>query len=78
MMPETAPLPAPAQRQEMIAIAAYYLAERRGFSPDGAESDWFSAEQMVDALLAEQRFEYLIDQENAPTVIRNALFTIKR
>lgn len=73
MTPETASLPAPEQRQEMIAIAAYYLAERRGFSPGGAESDWLSAERMIDAMLADQSCQRLIEQEGARTVIRNAL-----
>ncbi|TCT21502.1 DUF2934 domain-containing protein [Thiobaca trueperi] len=72
MTPETAP-PAPEHRQEMIAIAAYYLAERRGFSPGGAESDWFSAEQMIDNMLADQSCGRLVEQEGARTVIRNAL-----
>ena len=73
MMPETDNPPNPGQRREMIAIAAYYLAERRGFAPGGAESDWFSAERMIDTLLADQRFERLIGQEGAPAVIRWSL-----
>ncbi|WP_232229475.1 DUF2934 domain-containing protein [Marichromatium purpuratum] len=36
----------------MIAEAAYYLAERRGFAPGGAERDWLAAERMIDALPA--------------------------
>lgn len=72
MTSETAP-PAPEHRQEMIAIAAYYLAERRGFSPGGAESDWFSAERMIDNMLADQSCGRLVGQEGARTVIRNAL-----
>ena len=73
MMPETDNPPNPGQRREMIAIAAYYLAERRGFAPGGAESDWFSAERMIDTLLADQRFSRLAGREDARAVIRNAL-----
>lgn len=36
----------------MIAIAAYYLAERRGFAPGGAEQDWAHAERVIDAMIA--------------------------
>lgn len=40
-----------AERHQMIACAAYYRAERRGFSSEGALSDWLAAENEVDALL---------------------------
>ncbi len=35
-------------RQEMIAIAAYYRAERRGFSGGDAMQDWLEAEAEID------------------------------
>ncbi|MBW8072211.1 MAG: DUF2934 domain-containing protein [Ferrovum sp.] len=35
----------------MIAIAAYYRAERRGFDSGDALTDWLEAEAEVDALL---------------------------
>lgn len=38
-------------RRNMIAEAAYYHAERRGFAPGGEEHDWLKAEAEVDALL---------------------------
>ena len=38
-------------RQAMIAEAAYFHAERRGFAPGGEVQDWLSAEAEVDALL---------------------------
>jgi hypothetical protein len=38
-------------RDEMIAIAAYYRAERRGFDSGDALTDWLEAEAEVDALL---------------------------
>lgn len=39
------------ERHQMIACAAYYRAERRGFSKEGALADWLEAEHEVDALL---------------------------
>lgn len=38
-----------ADRQEMIAIAAYYRAERRGFDGGDAMQDWLEAEAEIDA-----------------------------
>jgi hypothetical protein len=37
----------------MIAEAAYYRAEQRGFEPGSELDDWLAAEIEVDALLAE-------------------------
>lgn len=45
--------PTDEERREMIAIAAYYLAEARGFAPGGADLDWLLAEQAIDAMIAE-------------------------
>jgi hypothetical protein len=38
-------------RHTMIAQAAYYLAERRGFDPGRELEDWLAAEQAIDAEL---------------------------
>lgn len=38
-------------REQMIAEAAYFRAERRGFSPGNEMSDWLEAEADVEALL---------------------------
>jgi len=38
-------------REQMIAEAAYFHAERRGFTPDDALADWFKAEADVKGLL---------------------------
>ncbi|WP_369612927.1 DUF2934 domain-containing protein [Marichromatium sp. PS1] len=46
-----------ARRRRMIAEAAYYLAERRGFAPGGAERDWLAAERTIDALLVGARVD---------------------
>lgn len=41
-----------AHRQVMIAQAAYFRAERRGFQPGHELEDWVSAEKEVDRLVA--------------------------
>jgi hypothetical protein len=35
-------------REDRIAIAAYYLSERRGFAPEDALADWLAAEREID------------------------------
>jgi hypothetical protein len=40
------------QRQSMIAEAAYFLAERRGFVPGDEVADWLAAEREIDSQLA--------------------------
>lgn len=44
----------PGERQGMIAEAAYYLSERRGFTGNDEDqiNDWLDAEQQIDAVLA--------------------------
>jgi hypothetical protein len=42
----------PEYRHEMIATAAYYIAEQRGFAPGHELSDWCAAEAAVDAALS--------------------------
>lgn len=54
----TAPHPAkgkvsPEQRYCMIAEAAYYCAERRGFSGGNPLQDWVEAEAEIDRLLSQ-------------------------
>ncbi|MFA6904138.1 MAG: DUF2934 domain-containing protein [Gallionellaceae bacterium] len=41
----------PEQRYQMISIAAYFKAERRGFAGGYEMQDWISAEAEVDAML---------------------------
>ncbi len=48
---KTAPLISPEHRYHMIATAAYYLAERRGFAGGYEMQDWISAEAEIDAQL---------------------------
>lgn len=42
-------------RRELIAEAAYYRAERRGFQGGSPEQDWIDAEAEIEALLRRQR-----------------------
>jgi hypothetical protein len=42
----------PGVREIMIAEAAYYIAERRGFEPGGELDDWLAAESEIERLLA--------------------------
>jgi hypothetical protein len=41
------PPPAPS-REALIATAAYYRAERRGFLPGHEQEDWLAAEREID------------------------------
>ena len=40
--------PSPEERRRMIAEAAYYLAEKRGFVDGDPSADWIVAERQVD------------------------------
>jgi len=37
------------QRHDAVQVAAYYLAERRGFEPGHELEDWINAEAQLDA-----------------------------
>ena len=50
----TKPALSPAERMKMIAEAAYYLAQKRGFSGGNEVSDWVAAEKQVDTLLSKR------------------------
>jgi hypothetical protein len=38
-----------AEREARIAVAAFYLAEARGFEPGHELDDWLQAERQIDA-----------------------------
>ena len=42
----------PASREEMIAVAAYFRAEQRGFAAGDPQADWLAAAAQIDAQLA--------------------------
>ena len=48
--PKPAPI-SPQLRQELIAKAAYFNAEKRGFTPGYEMQDWLEAEQKIAASL---------------------------
>lgn len=41
----------PQLRHEMIATAAYFIAEQRGFAPGHEEDDWYRAQAALDRQL---------------------------
>jgi hypothetical protein len=45
----------PEQRREMIATAAYYIAQRRGFTAGDSAADWQAAEAEIDLLLKPEK-----------------------
>ena len=47
----TGKAPTSAERTKMIADAAYFIAQKRGFSGSKEREDWLSAEKQVDELL---------------------------
>jgi len=49
--PAAAVAVAPTARVEMNAVAAYYLAEQRGFSPGQELEDWLRAEKEIESRL---------------------------
>lgn len=51
----------PDRRRSMIAEAAYYCSEHRGFDPGHELDDWLAAETQIDAALALGK---------APTLVR--------
>lgn len=58
LKPSTAPKPTLTadQRQHYVAVAAFYIAERRGFTLGDPVNDWLEAEAEVDRLIASGHF----------------------
>ncbi|NVO05962.1 MAG: DUF2934 domain-containing protein [Rhodoferax sp.] len=46
----------PAQRANYIEVAAFYIAERRGFTPGNPEQDYLDAAAEIDRLIAAGHF----------------------
>lgn len=53
---ETKPSLSPEQRKHYVEVAAFYIAERRGFAPGNPAEDWIAAELEVDRLIASGQF----------------------
>ena len=45
-----------AHRHHYVEVAAYYIAERRGFTPGNPVEDWRAAEAEIDRLMASGHF----------------------
>ena len=45
------PDPEACPREQMIAVAAYFRAQQRGFMPENELSDWLEAEAQVEEML---------------------------
>jgi len=50
--PARTPAAVPQEHDAMIAVAAYYRAERRGFAPGAELEDWLDAEAEIVRLLS--------------------------
>jgi hypothetical protein len=44
------------QRNHYVSVAAFYIAERRGFTLGNPADDWMAAEAEVDRLIASGHF----------------------
>lgn len=45
------------EKNHLIQVAAYYIAEKRGFTPGNAHDDWLEAERQIEILLAQGTFD---------------------
>jgi hypothetical protein len=52
----------PGQRRQMIAEAAYFRAEKRGFNGGDPVQDWIEAETEVDAELRRLEREHIVER----------------
>jgi len=46
------------QRNHYVAVAAFYIAERRGFTLGNPQDDWLAAEAEIDRLIASGHFSF--------------------
>jgi hypothetical protein len=68
-----------AQRRQMIAEAAYFRAERRGFDAGDPLRDWCEAEAEVDTRLRQLESEHLFGRaEESLAAARKRLAAAKR
>jgi hypothetical protein len=61
------------ERHDMIAVAAYYLAEQRGFPGGGALDDWVAAERRIDHMIEAMRSSGASRRTLERVGLRNAL-----
>ena len=65
----------PTQRQQMIAEAAYFRAEKRGFSGGEEFRDWLEAEAEVDRRLRKREIDHFVERVDEGLVIVNKQLT---
>jgi len=46
------------QRNHYVSVAAFYIAERRGFTLGNPQEDWLQAEAEIDRLIASGHFSF--------------------
>jgi phosphoenolpyruvate-protein kinase (PTS system EI component) len=69
----------PGQRLQMIAEAAYFRAERRGFGAGDLDRDWLEAEAEVDARLEQHDADHMVDRlEEGLAVATKKIAELKR
>lgn len=61
------------ERHEMVAVAAYFCAERRDFEPGHEREDWYEAEADIDAMLEGMRRAGVTRRDYERVGLRNAL-----
>lgn len=57
----------------MVAVAAYFLAERRDFSPGHEVEDWWEAAAVIDQMLQNMGRAGVTREEYERVGLRNAL-----
>ncbi len=63
----------PAERHAMVAVAAYFRAERRGFLPGHERQDWCDAAAIIDAMLENMHRAGVTRRDYERVGLRNAL-----
>ena len=63
----------PEERHEMVAVAAYFLAEHRGFLPGLERQDWCQAVSAIDLMLRTMRMSGVTRRDYERVGLRNAL-----
>lgn len=55
----------PERRTEMVSVAAYFIAQKRGFLAGCAEDDWLAAEAEIDRRLSDDASRTATDGRTA-------------